>query len=216
LNTTRIAYSITSYLSNTLNLDKDRTEIVQYAMDVLLSTTVNIFLTMCIAYILGVARYAFIVLIASASLRYFSGGGHCSSSGRCIVAGSLTIPLFGLAARKLSTIPFTASLSVVRVTYVIIVLLSSLSLFFWAPADTPNKPISTKQARSTLRRNSFICAAIIDTIVLYYLFKPSHALYLAEIYVVLIGITWQSFSLSPFGYTSIHQLDRLLQALRID
>lgn len=216
LNTTYLAFKITGYLSTRLSLDKDRTDIVQYALDVLLSTSVNLLLTLYIAHLLGVFRYAFIILLTSAALRFVSGGSHCSSSGRCIVASIITTPLFGLAARKFAIHSFTTSPLSIWVIFSLTVIFSLISLYLWAPADTPNKPITSKLARDTLRRNSFICAVIIDLIIFHFLVRSSQLFHLAEVYAALIGLIWQSFSLSPAGYRIIHQLDRFLQLLGIN
>ncbi len=210
LDTTAYARKLTLNLSASLSLSTEQQEIVNYALDILLSTLLNVALITIVSSLLGVTSYALTALLAAALVRYFSGGAHCTSSERCVLAGTLTVPLFGWLAFRLSPAVSSWPGHLVTVLFAALIAVMFLSIILWAPADTPGKPITTKREKSFLRRAALLTATAMSGILLLAIRYWGNTPHLTYLIAALIGIAWQSFSLSPPGYWLVHRFDRLL------
>ena len=214
--TAKYARAIANSICSRVALGPEKKEVVEYSLDILLSSTLNIVIALVITSLFGVTRLSVTILLSSAFMRYFSGGAHCTTSSHCIIAGSITVPLLSLLANKLSFYTLSTDKTLMLSIYFALFLFAFVSIYLWAPADTPNKPVSTKKEKHFLRRASFICVTILALICLRLIMLPYWAHRSPYVTAILLGITWQSFSLSPLGYKTIHCFDNLLRHVGIN
>ncbi|MGI5840128.1 MAG: accessory gene regulator ArgB-like protein [bacterium] len=216
LNTTKYARLAANYIDLKVHLSQEKKEIITYSLDILSSSAVNIFFSLLIASLFGVVVYTALIMLVSAFMRYFSGGAHCTTSGRCIMAGALTTPLLGLIASRISISLIDCSKQTLLIVCMVIFAFAYFSILLWAPADTPGKPISTKLEKTLLRRVSLFCTTLLAVICSLIIFLPSLSFLLLFLAPILIGVGWQSFSLSPLGYMVVHSLDHFFGAVGIN
>jgi accessory gene regulator B len=213
LNTTPYAHRIADYLDSQLQLDVDRKEVVVYALDVYLSSLLEIVLVVIVSGLLGVAKPTLIALAVAAFIRYFSGGAHCTSSGRCVVTGILFMTAFGLLSVQLADFFAMTAAKTLRTGCIILSLSILVGIFIWAPADSPGKPITTKRERLYLKRASIISAALVCTYFIWLLYRPYPPS--PSLIAAFIGLAWQTVSLSPGGEKAISAFDQFLELLKI-
>lgn len=198
-----IANRVAGYLQKELNLSEDDKEVLSYSLTITITSILGYLLIMFVAWFLGVIKYAMISVIATSTLRVFSGGAHASASYKCIGFGGVIFPLLGYLT-MLMPINLNSILLISFITFLLLFVI----VYLFAPADTHEKPITTKQDITRLKRLSFgvgiIWAIIIVGAVLYGT-KESYMMALAG----NLGLLWQVFTLTPYGYRIIHMVDKV-------
>lgn len=138
--------------------------------------------------------------------RVLSGGAHASSQVRCSLIGVLVLVPAGVIAKN-----FNAVLNdYIPTILVIIFVLGLIIVYYYVPADTPGKPITSQVQKKYLRRLSFtlLLAWLIGV---YFCYVHSTGLVEGLVVASLFGMCWQLFSLTPAGYAVVKLLDRTLK-----
>lgn len=197
---------VTGYLKNELKLSDSDAAVVQYAMQVLLSSVVNLAAIIATAWLLGVLRYALFAALAAAGLRIISGGAHAAKLFNCSLLGAVISPGIGLTAKYLWPIlPDMVLPVIVLVTFVAALVIIRL----YAPADTPAKPITKPKQKRSLRILSFLYIVTWAGLAVLTLAKAAPVSE-AELLAIAMGILWQVFSLTPVGYRLVKIIDNFL------
>lgn len=192
-----------------LDIDHKQEVILRYSLNLLISSIAGYALALLIAWALGIFSYVLVVMVTVSTLRVFSGGAHCSNAINCIVYGSITMNALGVLAKIIEFSTVTALISIGLIFFYGLWIVKK-----YAPADTPGKPISTKQKQDKLKKRSLAVVFIWFFIVLglmYYSTRLAHVM----IYASSIGILWQSFTLTKLGYSFCHVSDNLLSKVLI-
>lgn len=195
-----------SYIKNNLDIDKRQEAILRYSMQLVISGVFSLGSALLLAVFLGVVPSVFIILITSAVFRTFSGGAHSSTMFGCAIYGTVIMNTLGLITKYTNP-----SKSFLGVMLLIIFIFSLWSFYKYAPADTPGKPITTKVKREKLRRLSFFTLFIWCTVCL--LWYTGLVKNYTMIYASALGLLWQSFSLTNWGYVVLRYMDRVLQRI---
>jgi len=204
----KLAHNIASKIASELNYDNDQKEIIAYGTFAFLQMVLSIFLVVVFGYKLKVLKEALLISFTASILRKYSGGVHASSSGICMIVG--TIVCIGQAL--LAAFVFKP---VVKSIEMIIV---GLITFLWAyyiikklaPLDSPSKPIIKEEKRIRMKRSSILLLSIyfvifILNIMLYLTTKNVE--FLGYCICILLGIIWQIFTLTKIGYLTIEVID---------
>ncbi|MEW6065376.1 accessory gene regulator B [Desulforamulus profundi] len=129
------------------NLEENKA-VMAYALHLLLFNLLVVIATLLTSFILGTFPTVAVTLIASGSLRIFTGGYHCSSPIVCLILSVGLMNFYGQAAVKL------AGIMGLYHVLIFLIITMALSLYFIlknAPVETTNKPIKVER-RNVLKK----------------------------------------------------------------
>ncbi|MGI6552916.1 MAG: accessory gene regulator ArgB-like protein [Bacillota bacterium] len=194
--------SIPDYLEKQLQLDPAQKNIISFGLEVLYSGLLSIGLTLLLAYLFGVFREVFWLMLFSAAPKGFAGGAHCSSPGRCAFLTATSFIFLG----KLALYGSKEHLQLLSALIPAAIIVTLLATYFWAPFITPEKPFSQNYQKK-LRKNSlmvsfFTCAVLL----LMYCFQANPSI----LWAGSLGLLWFAFAISPVGCQIIAFIDRFL------
>lgn len=170
---------------------EDNRAIMAYALRVAIFNTVLIIVTLASGALAGNLFTTVVALMASGSLRIFTGGYHCANPLICLV---LTVGLFTIYG-KLAVLAST----MVDFKQIVIFLLVTMSLCLTfiiknAPVDTPNKPVR-EERRPRLRKMGLgVWAFWVIVLGLFLTFGINS--YKEVIVAIGLGLANQTFSIS--------------------
>lgn len=195
-----------SYLQAELNLSDNDTAVVKYALHVLFSSVVSLIAIIAVAWALGVLKYALPAAFVAAGLRLLSGGAHSAKLLNCSLMGAVISPGIGLFAKYAwSVLPQQFLPACIGVTFIC----TLTSVWLYAPADTPNKPITKPRQKRNLRVLSFLYL-IIWFIWIFAALNSVIQIPQPVLLATSLGILWQAFSLAPAGYRFVKTVDNLM------
>ncbi|WP_432406598.1 accessory gene regulator ArgB-like protein [Wukongibacter sp. M2B1] len=198
--------STIDYFKKNTEIDNNQEAILRFAIEVVISFVVSLGLALLVALLLGIFPNVLIIILTTSILRSFSGGSHSETMLGCSLYGTIIMNGFGLLTKY--TQPSKGLLSII---VLLILMFSTWSFYKYAPADTPGKPINTKVKRQKLRKFSFATLFIWCTLCL--LWYTGLMKSLTIIYASSLGVLWQSFSLTDWGYALLHHMDRALRMI---
>ncbi|WP_432662377.1 accessory gene regulator B family protein [Wukongibacter baidiensis] len=202
----RLVDNTINYFEKNTEIDENQEAILRFAIEVVISFVVSLGLVLLVALPLGVFLNVLIIILTTSILRSFSGGAHSETMFGCALYGAIIMNGFGLVTKY--TQP---SKGVLSIFILFVFLFSTWSIYKYAPADTPGKPITTKVKRQKLRRLSF--ATLFIWCILCLLWYTGLMKNLTIIYASAFGVLWQSFSLTDWGYSLLHHVDRILRMI---
>ena len=151
---------ICMFLTNKLRkempeIDDERAEVINYGLQNIIGEIPKIFITLGIAYLLGIFKLTLITFLVIMPYRSFSGGFHLKTHLGCIIC--TTIFYCGIAfASKYIVLEQT-------IKYILIFLVWVFGMFMvklYAPADTENVPILRKKDRRKKQILSYIALSV--------------------------------------------------------
>lgn len=175
----KLSVLLSEEISLRLNSSDDEKEIYAYSIEVLFSLVVNICILTVTSIILKKQIELIIFTLFFAGLRAYAGGYHSKTHIECF---AITLSIFLMSS--LSSTFFTAFGKAI----LIFGTLFSIAMVFWlAPSESPNKPLSEKRRK----RNKIISRAIviifsIAAIVLYYMKDKVGDIYITATMAMII------------------------------
>ena len=132
-------------------IDDERSEIINYGLQLLIGEIPKMFITLMVSYILGILKLTIIMVLILIPYRAFSGGFHLHSHIGCII--STTMYYCGIP--KISI--FTYFNSQTKLIFVLCALIFGIIILKkYAPADTENVPILQEKTRKQKKILSYI------------------------------------------------------------
>ncbi|SHK34321.1 accessory gene regulator ArgB-like protein [Paramaledivibacter caminithermalis] len=202
-----VANNLINYFRRNLEIDKDQEAILKYSIHLVISAIFSLGFALFAALLLGIFPNVLIIILTNAILRTFSGGAHSSSMLGCTIYGTVLMNILGIITKY--THPNKGILAII---IFIVFIFSILIINKYAPADTPGKPITTKVKKQKLRKLSFSALFIwFGLCVLWYVGAiKSHMM----IYASTLGVLWQCFSLTDWGYALLNRFDKSLHMIK--
>ena len=188
----KLAHLLAQNSHNTVHEDE-----IRYGIEVLLGGIFQVVLLLAIASGLGLVYQTLGILLASALLRRYSGGAHCTAYYRCTLTSLITfLPLAYLTKLLL---PYNNP--VITCCAVIVVLTIA---WIQAPVDNPTKPITDPVQRQVLRKKSLITAAFLCLAAagLLFIFPLGST-------AIMMGLLWQSITLTAPGHMYMSLWDNI-------
>ncbi len=178
-------------------------DVIRYGAEVILGAVFQISVFLLVAYLCGIFLEILGILFASAVLRRYSGGVHCSTYYSCTFSGLVTYLLLAYLLRYFSSEFF--------IVYFTVTAILCYSLVYWfAPMDNPSNRINDTVKRKQLKYKS--CMVLTSVLLIsFVLYSFGYDLYA---FSLLLGLLWQSLTLTPGGELYIAAWDRFL--LRIE
>lgn len=211
--TEKLAVSLGKKTKVLLNLDEDSEKIIVYGAINILQTTFSILWIVIVGFILRVLYEALIFSTAASILRKYSGGVHASSPNRCIIIGTALSSAAGLIVDK-----FSHNISLINTTAMSIFFITAsfIIVILKAPVDNIRKPITDLNMKKRFKKNSIITLIVFSIVIaiLSTLYETTPRLYyLKIIHSIILGVLWQSFTLTKMGITIFEKVDSILKSI---
>lgn len=136
-------------------IDEERAEIINYGLQIIVGEIPKIFITLAIAYGLGVLELTLLTILALTPYRMFSGGFHLKTHIGCIISTTLYYCGVAVLAKNIIIAQY--------IEYILAVggwMFGMLMVKLYAPADTENVPILRKSERKQKQILSYIMLTI--------------------------------------------------------
>lgn len=211
--TEKIATSLGKKATLHLTIDKDKEKTVIYGAINLLQTILSILWIVIAGFILGVLYEALIFSTTASILRKYSGGVHASSPNRCIIIGTVLSSAAGLVIDKFS---YNISLTNTTAMGIFFITASFIIVILKAPVDSIKKPITNPNMKKKFKKNSIITLIVFSIVIaiLSILYETTlKPYYLKIIHSIILGILWQSFTLTKMGITIFEKVDFILKSI---
>ena len=172
-------------------------EEIRYGIEVFLGTVFQIIIILLVAFVIGLAKEVAFCLLSAAIYRRFSGGAHCEKYYRCTVTSLLVFNVLAYIAHLIDPAYFQLFVLIAFIT-------SLLALLFLVPVDNPRNPISNTEQRKILKLKASMVLVVLfgGSFGAYRLNAPQIAL------AILLGVLWQTFTLTALGHKFIVGWDR--------
>ena len=133
------------------DMDDEKAEVIVYGLQLIIGEIPKIFITLAIAYVLGVLELTLLTVIALTPYRVCSGGFHLKTHLGCIFSTTLYYCGVPILAKYISI-----SQNVEYILALAIWMFGMMMVKLYAPADTENVPILRKSERKQKQILSYI------------------------------------------------------------
>lgn len=180
-----ISNKLTEVISNELEYNEEKKEIIAYAIETSLLFVLGWFLIILLGYALHALMPVVIAAFFGSSLRRLSGGAHFNSPIKCLVIGSIIYSFIGFLAKE-----FEDYYIINQYVLIFVLVISFLIVAFLAPVDSESKPIHSRSLKYKLKISSMVFVIVSLLIILFVKNK------LVSVSAVF-GIFYQSITLLP-------------------
>ena len=178
--------------------NQDKTNLITYGAEILLGSIVKILLVVILSSLLGILKETFVIVMAAGFFRLLTGGVHATAYYRCLL---LSLVVF-LSLGYLLDVGLYWIVSLNSLYLAPIVLIGLYWVICYAPVPPDNKPLENDQDF----KNRKIYSILVYSGIIALLYIILNWLTLA----MVIGATWQAFTLTPTGYKVISYYDTKL------
>lgn len=199
-----------------LNVDEDKEQIIVYGAINLLQTIFAILWVIIAGLFFGVLYEALLFSITVSILRKYSGGAHASSPSHCIIIGTILAVASGIFIDKIFF----------KIDMLTAILISTACIIFAfiivaknAPVDSIKKPITNIELKKQFKKKSIIVLFIFSLIItiLYVLStKYLELYYIKFIESIIVGVLWQTITLTKSGTSFLNKVDFVLKYVYIE
>lgn len=184
-----ICNRITSKIRSEMpEVDDERAEIINYGLQLIIGEIPKIFITIAIAWAIGVLELTILAVVVILPYRKVSGGVHLKTHVGCVVATTL----FYIGNAMLSK--YIVMTKMVRYLITLIVwIISAIMIKLYAPADTEAVPILREKERKTKKILSYIIMTL-SLIISIILTNETIS------NLILFGIILQTITITRFMY----------------
>jgi accessory gene regulator B len=176
-----------------LKENHEKRGVYYYGFQVIIGALVKGVLMIAITLILGTLIPTLTAVFVFGSLRMMAGGYHMDTYGKCI---AISLAMFIVSGLIVQHTYQSWSMSYIMVVAVISFIAALIVIIKWAPADTPNKPITKPEEIRKFKRMSFtyVFVLLIAMVML--------AVYRFNMYALAIffGLILETFTITPAGY----------------
>lgn len=185
----KICTSLTNKIRQEMpEVDDERAEIINYGLQLIVGELPKTFITLAIAYLLGVFKYTLLMVLMLMPYRAFSGGFHLKTHIGCVV--STTLYYCGIA--KISN--YFILYNLMKIIFILCVwIFGMIMISLYAPADTENQPILRKKERKQKKILSYI-ALTVGLIVATFINNSTIS------NILILGNLAQSIMITPIAY----------------
>ena len=136
-------------------IDDERTQVINYGLQILIGEIPKIFIILLISWILGIFKLTLITFILIMPYRSVSGGFHLHTHIGCIIATTLTYCGTAFVSQ------YIVLNDIVKYILILLIWIFSMAMIkLYAPADTEEVPILETKVRRKKQLASYIIATI--------------------------------------------------------
>lgn len=172
----------------------EQIEIMAYGLETIYLLITKMIVIFATAYLLGVFKEMFLLLITYNIIRSQSFGIHASKSIYCLIS-SLIMFIGGALICKYCVLPFVITIS--------LSIICNFCLLIYAPADTHKRPLVNAKKRKKFKLLSFLLGMIYTILII--IFK-NHSIVnyllfgMIEAVIMILPITYMTFKLPYNNY----------------
>lgn len=148
----KITESLTNKIKKEMpDIDDERSEIINYGLQLIIGEIPKLFIMLGIAYLLGVFKLSIMMVLILLPYRLASGGFHLKTHIGCIISTSAFYSGIPLLAKSI--------ILNIYVKYLLLLIIFVFGIFMislYAPADTENVPIISTKERRKKKIQSYI------------------------------------------------------------
>lgn len=175
----KISVLLSEGIGSKLNSSDNEKEVYAYSIEVLLSLLLNIIILSVAAYILNKKLELLIFIIFLSGLRTFAGGYHARTHMECI--------LLSLSFFVISAMCGTYLKQYGEIILVFGVIFSILMVFWLAPSETENKPLSKNERKKYKVISRIIVITLgLAAVALYFIRDKSGYIYITAVVAMVI------------------------------
>ena len=202
------------YLCESKDKSSEEFQILKYGVFAFLQVSIAIVATILFGLLTNTLFEMLVISLIGALMKRNSGGVHCSSPNRCLLAGIIVVYMCALIGKNMIHIKQIY----IYIICIIALINSFIILYKKCPVPCENKPLKKEQTRKRLRKNAFtiysICAILFIMNILLNSIYFINNLNSLVLYMIL-GLYMQTLSLTSIGSKFILFLDKLLLKLKI-
>jgi len=180
-----ISNKLTELITNELDYNEDKKEIIAYAIETALLFVLGSFLIILLGYAFNALIPAVIAAIFGGLLRRVSGGAHFNTPLKCLTIGSIIYSSIGVLAKKIVNHGL-----INQYILIFILLISFLLVAFLAPVDSEAKPIHSSSLKFKLKISSMVFI-IVSYLIIHFVDSPVLSV------SAVLGVSYQSITLLP-------------------
>lgn len=143
----KLSEKCTGFIKDNTNKTETELEKIQYGIHVILINIFKLLLLFITAYFLGILNYTIVAYLSFATLRSFANGIHANSSIKCIITNYIIF--FG-------NVYLSLNFSLNKIYVASIFIISLILIILYAPADTEERPLMSKNLRGKLKIKSIL------------------------------------------------------------
>lgn len=203
----KLARKLAERIGANTGADSEKIAVMAYGMSAFFQMVIIFTVITTVGLIFGVWYEALITFLAVGIMRSAIGGAHSSTYIGCLTISTFSILLFAFFTHYITDYN---TRYFILVSSAVIYLAAFLIIFRYAPADSPNKPITRPEKIKRLRRRAFITLAV------YTLLSAVSALLPEAFYgghdsscalAFALSAIWQAFAITPAGKSFINFID---------
>ncbi|MFW6022015.1 MAG: accessory gene regulator B family protein [Halanaerobiaceae bacterium] len=189
----RIIVYLTGILSQELNLDQFSEDKLRFGIETNISSLITISLTLILALYLHIFIPVTVILLSSSLLKSFSGGPHFGTVWECSFLTAGLVNISGFLISYYYIYIYSSINLVLAISFPVIV----ISLLFWSPVQSENKPIDIRDKKKYkyISIMEVICVYIFIIVMTY--FMPSEKLFLIS-FSFIMGFILIILTINPF------------------
>lgn len=172
------------FITDNLEKTEEEIEIIQYGIQGILINTFKFIILFSTAYLLKILNYTVVAFIAFGILRTFASGVHASSSMKCILINYITF---------LGNVYLSLNVQLSKLLISAIFIISLILIIIYAPADTNERPLVSRNLRKKLKIKSIIIVLSLGVIAL----LISNSIYSN---LITFSILEESILITPLAY----------------
>lgn len=197
------SYSCANHLALQLKENHEKRRVYYFGLQALIGELVKTVFLVIISLILGTFLPTLLISVFFASLRTLAGGYHMDTYGKCMISTLSIFILAGIFAQHTYLYWETTGLLI----FTIAVFASGIFILKkWAPADTPNKPITEPEEIRKFKRLSISYILVWFPLMLVLLYFKLNICVLSG----CMGILLSASIVTPLGYRLFQGLSRSL------
>lgn len=208
----KLARGLASRIALSLGYDSEKEAVVAYGLIAIVQISVTILLALLFGFLVGAPVEAMIVCFSVSMFRKYSGGAHAHDADFCTIVSVVYCTLAAAVSKALSpyyhpNFMLVAIIIVYGATYYI--------AYKHVPVDSPNKPIKSEKKIKRMRSGSFMIITAYLALQLFFYFA-SNQLPAFRSYGIslLLGVSWQTFTLTLLGAILLNKLSELPKYFR--
>lgn len=204
----KISVFFASKLAIELNLNEEKKQVIQYGIFAIIQVICTLITLVVSGMFFGVTMEVIIIMVASSTLRRYSGGAHATTPLRCLIIGTGVCLIQAFLVVLLNDI--IGSSVLVLFLGVLIFILSYYMIFKYVPSDNSKKPIKSEEKKIRMKKGAKKVINMDFLIVLVlFIIKVSNIInYQKYIFCIYMGIVWQLFTITKVGNKLIYGIDR--------
>lgn len=185
---------------------------IAYGLEMVISETTKIICLLLVAALLDLFLPTLFLLLSIIPLRVISGGGHCTSSLRCLFTTIITyLSMAAVSVLLAKNIPLVFLLGFCLLSYCLFAAIVDR----FGPGPSVNYPEPSKELIEKIKRRVFAVLTIYTLLILNIFYLAQNEISLIILASAAIGGLWQSLMITTYGQSLIAIIDKSLLFAKI-